>query len=93
MDELNSNDYLELCDQLKEINDKREKSENIMKEKIMLFHKHFMTIYGFIRTISNTIDPNEIDGEVYMLIEILRGLCSDIVEDEILVNGPHFIKE
>lgn len=90
MTDLNSNDYLELCDQLKEINDKREKSENEMKEKILLYQKHFMTIYGFIRHISNLLDPADLDGEVYMMIEMLRGMCSDIVEDEILVHSPHF---
>jgi len=91
--ELNSNDYLQLCDQLKEMNDKREKSEAIMKKKILLYQKHFMSIYGFIRHISDLMDPHEVEGEVYMLIEMLRGLCSDIVEDEILVHTPHFEKD
>mgnify|MGYP003679269084 CR=1 FL=1 len=92
MTELNSNDYLELCNQLKEINEKRESEELKMKDKISQYHKSFITIYGFIRQISNLIEPTELDAEVYMIIEVLRGMVSEIVEEEILKFNPFYIE-
>ncbi len=81
---MNEGEYLDLCNQLKSLNDERDNETKQIKEKLNSYKKELLTIYGFIRTISNMVDPNEIDTEIYMLIEILRGKVSELVEEEIL---------
>ncbi len=81
---MNDGEYLDLCNQLKELNDVRDEENAEVKGKLNEYKKELLTIYGFIRQISNMIDPNEIDAEIYMLVEILRGKVSELVEEEIL---------
>lgn len=81
---MNEGEYLDLCNQLKDLNDERDNESKQIKEKLNSYKKELLTIYGFIRTISNMLDPNDIDTEIYMLIEILRGKVSELVEEEIL---------
>ncbi len=81
---MNEGEYLDLCNQLKELNDERDKETKEMKEKLNQYKKELITIYGFIRQISNMIDPNEMEMEISILIEILRSKCSELIEEEIL---------
>ena len=90
---MNSQEYYEMCEHLKQINDRRDFEEKKIKDKINETHKTLISVYGIVRLISNMADPTEIDGELYILIETLRGLLSDVVEDEILQHSPYFYKE
>ena len=80
----NENDYLELCNQLKDLNEKRETREKEIETELINYKKDIMTIYGLIRTISNTLEPENYDAEVYVLVDVLRGYVSEIIEAHIL---------
>ena len=80
----NENDYLELCDHLKELNEKRDSREKEIETELVNYKKDIMTIYGLIRTISNTLEPENYDAEVYVLVDVLRGYVSEIIEAHIL---------
>lgn len=80
----NENDYLELCNQLKELNETRDSREKEIETELVNYKKDIMTIYGLIRTISNTLEPENYDAEVYVLVDVLRGYVSEIIENHIL---------
>lgn len=90
---MSDNDYLDLVNQLKEINERRDKNEKKMREKLLEYHKHFLSIYGFIRHISDNVNPfqHEDTNDSYFLIDILRNMVSEIVHDEILKFTPVYI--
>ncbi len=80
----NENEYLEMCNHLKELNEKRDSREKEMQNELVNYKKDIMTIYGLIRNISNTLEPENYDAEVYVLVDVLRGYVSDIIETHIL---------
>ncbi len=81
---MNEGEYLELCNQFKELNDKRDNENKKIKEREMLLKKEIISIYGLVRVISDLIDPSEIDVEINMLIDLVRGRLSEMVENHIL---------
>jgi len=93
MSEINSNDYLELCNQLKDLNDKRDEEEKKIKIKLLELIKSIITIYGLTRLISNLINPLEVEAEVYLLIETLRSYLSNMIENELLKLTEFYISD
>lgn len=66
------NEYLELCNQLKNEFDSKDKELNELKEKYNEVFKCFLSVYGFIRIIDNC---DEMERDSY--IETLRSYCSE----------------
>lgn len=66
------NEYLDMCNQLKEEFDKKDKELIKLREKYEDVFKCFISVYGFIRIIDNC---DELDREQY--IETLRSYCSE----------------
>lgn len=81
---MNENQYLELCNQLKEINESRDKEmKKIINESVEI-KKKLITCYGLVRLVSNLIHSSEIDAEPYILLDVLRGMLSEFIEEDIL---------
>ena len=70
------NEYLEMCNQLKEEFDKKDKELQELQKKYNEILKSFLSCYGFIRILDNA-DEEDKNG----LIEILRGYCSQRLEE------------
>ncbi len=70
------NDYLEMCNQLKEEFDVKDRELQEFKNKYNEILKVFLSCYGFIRILDNANDDDK-DG----LIEILRSYCSERMEE------------
>jgi hypothetical protein len=76
------NMYLDAMNQLNDKFKENEKIVNECKEKTLYFKKQIMTIYGIIRLIDNGFDNDM--GNTAILMEMLRGLVSEIIEEDIL---------
>jgi len=80
------NDYLELCDQLKDKFDEIQEKEQKLKGFKIHFMKVFCTIYGLVRVLDNIASQeDEINPQTILLIEILRGFCSDFFDESVNV--------
>jgi hypothetical protein len=70
--------YLELCNDLQEKFNEKERELQRVKEQSNMLKKTFLSIYGFIRIVnSSNLDEGEIDS----LLDILRSYCSDIYDE------------
>jgi|TARA_A100000171_G_scaffold48976_1_gene57224 asparagine synthetase A len=76
------NMYLDAMNQLNDKFKENEKIVNECKEKTLYLKKQIMTIYGIIRLIDNGFDNDM--GNTAILMEMLRGLVSEIIEEDIL---------
>tara|TARA_R110001592_G_scaffold121477_1_gene327111 strand:+ start:417 stop:749 length:333 start_codon:yes stop_codon:yes gene_type:complete len=77
--------YLDAMNQLKEINDKREKESNKQKEELMELRKELLSAYGIVRLIDMMYhDAQEPISEISVLIETLREYLSQFVEAKII---------
>ena len=77
--EMNDGMYLDAMNQLKEINDKRE------KEELMELRKELISAYGIVRLIDMMYqDAGEPINEISILIETLREYLSQFVEAKII---------
>ncbi len=74
--------YLDAMNQLNDKFKENEKIVNECKEKTLYLKKQIMTIYGIIRLIDNGFDNDM--GNTAILMEMLRGLVSEIIEEDIL---------
>ena len=81
----NENEYLELCNELKEQYKELEKKKLVLVKDLTYFKKEFLTIYGIIRFIDDlTIKEPILNSSLIELIENLRSRMSDIFENKIL---------
>ena len=78
--------YLEAMNQLKDKFKDNEKIVQDIKNENLHLKKQLMAIYGIVRLIDNSFDDEMggLIGNTNVLIEMLRGLLSDIVEDDLL---------
>jgi len=83
------NEFLEAMNQLKDKFDINERDMKLMKEEVIELKKYIMTIYGLVRIIDSNFLGEDYDGEnIRVLIEMMRGYCSLVVEKSIL-GIPH----
>ena len=77
--------YLDAMNQLKEINDKREKEQIKQREELMELRKELISAYGIVRLIDMMYqDAGEPINEISILIETLREYLSQFVESKII---------
>tara|TARA_R110002153_G_scaffold187910_1_gene340908 strand:- start:180 stop:488 length:309 start_codon:yes stop_codon:yes gene_type:complete len=83
--EMNDGMYLDAMNQLKEINDKREKETIKQREELMELRKELISAYGIVRLIDMMYqDAGEPINEISILIETLREYLSQFVEAKII---------
>jgi hypothetical protein len=81
----NENEYLILCNELKEQYKELEKQKIKLNEELIFFKKEFLTTYGFIRLIDNLISKEPVlNNTLTENIEFLRSHQSEIFEEKIL---------
>ena len=80
------NMYLEAMNQLKDKFKDNEKIVKDIKDENLHLKKQLMAIYGIVRLIENSFDDEmgRSIANTNVLIEMLRGLLSDIIEDDLL---------
>lgn len=66
------NDYLDMCNQLKEEFDVKDKELTMIKEKYNDLLKSFISVYGYIRILDNADEEDKAN-----MIETLRSYCSE----------------
>lgn len=82
---INEGYYLEAMNQLKEINDKREKESIKQREELLELRKELISAYGIVRLIDMMYqDSGEPINEISILIETLREYLSQFVEAKII---------
>lgn len=84
-EDMNDGKYLELCNQLKEMNDKRDIEERKLKRKLYDYKHVLLSAYGIIRSadeIMNTV--HDIPYEAALVIDVARQQLREFIDDEIL---------
>ena len=77
--------YLDAMNQLKEMNDKREKESIKKNEELMELRKELLSAYGIVRLIDMMYhDAGEPITEISLLIETLTEYLSQFVESKII---------
>ncbi len=83
--EMSDGMYLDAMNQLKEMNDKREKETIKQREELMELRKELISAYGIVRLIDMMYqDAGEPINEISILIETLREYLSQFVEAKII---------
>ena len=83
--EMSEGMYLDAMNQLKEINDKREKETIKQREELLELRKELISAYGIVRLIDMMYqDAGEPINEISILIETLREYLSQFVEAKII---------
>jgi peroxiredoxin family protein len=83
--EMNEGMYLEAMNQLKEINEKRDKEYEKLKEENLDIKKELISCYGVVRMIDMMYsDTEEPVLEIGILIESLREYLSQYTENKII---------
>ncbi len=83
--EMSEGMYLDAMNQLKEINDKREKESIKQREELLELRKELISAYGIVRLIDMMYqDAGEPINEISILIETLREYLSQFVEAKII---------
>ena len=79
-------EYLDMANQLKEKFDEIEGKLNSIERLEKEMKKDLITAYGVIRLLDHLIDTNPVpyDNEAVVLVEMLRGLLSDCIDNYIL---------
>tara|TARA_R110001632_G_scaffold92849_3_gene198114 strand:+ start:1249 stop:1515 length:267 start_codon:yes stop_codon:yes gene_type:complete len=85
---MNEGLYLEAMNQLKEMNDIREKENKRHKTELIALKKELISAYGIVRVLDNIYEnsfaSDEPAIEVKIIIETLREYLSQFVEENIL---------
>ena len=82
---INDGLYLELCDQLKQINDKREKEQRDLQKKLLKYQHIILSAYGIIRSADELMNIcNDMPYEPMLLIDVLRQQLESFVNKDIL---------
>ena len=77
--------YLELCDQLKQMNDKREKEQRDLQKQLLKCKHMILSAYGIIRSADELINIcNDMPYEPMLLIDVLRQQLETFVNKDIL---------
>jgi hypothetical protein len=86
---INELEYLEAMNQLKTKFDENEKEVKKLKKEVVELKKYIMTIYGLARIIDSNFLGEDYDGDnIRVLIEMMRGYCSMVVEQSIMGIPP-----
>lgn len=79
---INSGQYLEMANQLKEKFDENEKMMNQIKKQNMDLKKDIMTAYSLIKIID---DQEYVDGaDIGVMVTMLRSILSDSIENKVV---------
>jgi len=91
--EMNEGMYLDAMNQLKEMNEKRDKAFKKLEEENMDIKKELISCYGVVRMIDMMYnDVPEPVGEISLLIESLREYLSQYTEHNIICRRTHIIE-
>ncbi len=82
--EINSQQYVDLCNQLKTMNEKREKEVIEIKQQLLTYKKFAITCYGLSRIIGNLIEEITDNLQINSIIDCFRSFCSEFVDENIL---------
>ncbi len=82
--EINSQEYVELCDQLKTMNEKREREVIEIKQQLLTYKKFAITCYGLSRIIGNLIEEATADLQINSICDCFRSFCSEFIDQQIL---------
>lgn len=74
-------EYLQLCEQLKNTYEEKEQELNKLKQQNQELKKNLMSCYGFIRIIDYIVDEGDVPFELRTLIDVFRGYLSDMYDD------------
>lgn len=89
--EINSQEYVDLCNQLKTINDKREKEVIEIKQQLLEFKKFAITCYGLSRIITSLIEEATADLQINSICDSFRNFASEFIDENILAfTENHF---
>ena len=84
-EDMNEGKYLELCNQLKEMNDKRDITERKMKKKLYEYKHIILSAYGMIRSADEIMNvTHDIPYEAALVIDVARQQLREFVDSEIL---------
>jgi len=78
--------YLDAMNQLKEMNDKREKELRKSKDELLSLKKELLSCYGVVRLITMIYhdQPEEPIHEISVMLDSLREYLSQFCEQEII---------
>ena len=82
--EINSQEYVLLCDQLKTMNEKREREVIEIKQQLLTYKKFAITCYGLIRIIGNLIEEITDNLQINSIIDCFRTFASEFIDENIL---------
>ena len=82
--EINSQEYVLLCNQLKEINEKREREVIEIKQQLLTYKKFAITCYGLSRIIAGLIEEITDNLQINSICDCLRSFASEFVDENIL---------
>tara|TARA_S200002703_G_scaffold55273_1_gene47919 strand:+ start:3499 stop:3786 length:288 start_codon:yes stop_codon:yes gene_type:complete len=82
--EINSQEYVLLCDQLKTMNEKREKEVLEIKQQLLTYKKFAITCYGLTRIIANLIEEITDNLQINSIIDCFRNFASEFIDEQIL---------
>ena len=74
-------EYLELCEQLKNTYEEKEQELNKLKQQNQELKKSLISCYGFIRVMDYIVDEDDVSLELRTLIDVFRGYLSDMYDD------------
>lgn len=77
---MNEGQYLELCNNLKELFNKKDEENKKFIRKYNELYKTLCVVYGLIRVFQN----NDDDLCFHHLIDEIRGICSEILFNHLL---------
>jgi len=85
--------YLEAMEQLKELNEKREKENEKIKETLLEFKKQMISCYGIVRLIDMMYqDIGDLRvNEITILIESLRDYLSQFAENNLISESIEIV--
>jgi len=82
---MNDGKYLELCNQLKELNDKRDITERNLKKKLYEYKHIILSAYGLVRSADEIMNvSHDIPYEAALVIDVARQQLREFVDTAIL---------
>ena len=82
--EINSQEYVLLCDQLKTMNEEREREVIEIKQQLLTYKKFAITCYGLSRIIAGLIEEITDNLQINSICDCLRSFASEFVDENIL---------
>jgi len=82
--DMNDNEYLEMCNQLKEKFDKVEEQEREIKKQMVVVKQELCKIYGLTEAIDEYLLNNlEIPDDLNTVLELLMSTVKDAVDEHV----------